>query len=101
MFGRVNMYELNVLLSPLCLLWPWYGGVSGHSGLRQQVSLVPLVPVVSGITETIHSKYNTRLTMGSFSPGTYSCPAPANTLEIFLLGGKNLTWGSAEAREPG
>ena len=49
MFGRVSMYELNVAVTVTSLLWSWYGGVNGCSGLRQQVSLGPLVPMVSGI----------------------------------------------------
>lgn len=34
--------------------------------------------------------------MNFFSPGTYSYPAPANTLEIFPLKGENLTWDAEQ-----
>lgn len=48
--------------------------VRGSPGLRQQVSMGPLVPVVSGLPHTVHGKYNTRLNMDPFSFETYTCP---------------------------
>ena len=50
--------------------------VRGSPGLRQQVSMGPLVPVISGLPHTVHSKCNTRLNMDPFAFETYTCPDP-------------------------